>query len=456
MQRVVKLKLHPTPDQRRALLETVEQYADCFNVVSCAGWETRTANGTKLHRKTYYPLRERHPSLPSQLVISARSKASEALKSAFQRQKRGKKVTQPKSKMGAVRYDARTYTYWPDRREVSLSSVAGRLKMPVSVPAYFRPLLEQAKGLDSADLVYYRQQGALWLHLVVTLPEPEHTPDDGPVVGVDLGISRIAVTSDNQFFSSKRVKETNNRYFRLRRNLQARGTKSARRKLRRSRRREARFRSDVNHCVSKRLVESFDPGSTIVLEELTDIRDRAKGKGKRQRRQMAGWSFHDLWQKIAYKAQARGIRVLTVDPAYTSQTCPICSHVSKSNRTSQSWFCCQECGYQSNADRVAAINIASKGRLALTNPHARPLPGKALPRRETTVEGEDTSEPATGGKSGVTRCSREKGAGYPVGGVLSQEPTQGPDGTLVVEGPGLATPAQVCQPARSIQSARVY
>jgi IS605 OrfB family transposase len=191
---------------------------------------------------------------------------------------------------------------------------------------------------------------------------------DGPVVGVDLGIARIAVSSDNRFFSGKRIQETNNRYFRLRRVLQAQGTKSARRKLRRLRRREARFRSDVNHTVSKRLVERLESGSTIALEELTGIRDRAKGQGKRQRRQIAGWSFYDLRQKIEYKAQARGIRVWHVDPAYTSQTCPLCGHISKSNRQSQSWFCCQQCGYQSNADRVAAINLAQKSESVAGHP----------------------------------------------------------------------------------------
>ena len=86
---------------------------------------------------------------------------------------------------------------------------------------------------------------------------------------------------------------------------------------------------------------------------------------------MAGWSFYDLRRKIAYKAKARGIRVLSVDPAYTSQTCPVCGHISPSNRQSQSWFCCQCCGYQSNADRVGALNLAQRGRAALSGLHER-------------------------------------------------------------------------------------
>ena len=361
MQRTVKLKLHPTPVQHTALSETMRLYADCFNKVVRVGWDNHTSNGVRLHHETYYPLREKHPSLPSQLVVSAREKACEALKSVFQRQKRKKKATLPKSKMGAMRYDARTYRYWMDRKQVSLSSVAGRLRMPVHVPAYFQAILHQAEGMDSADLVYSPRQDAFWLHLVITLPDPSPVAPVGKVVGVDLGISRIAVTSNNHFFSSKHIRNTTRRYFRVRRTLQTKGTRSARRKLRRLRRRERRFRSDVNHTISKQLVASLLPGSTLVFEDLTHIRDTAQSYSKAPRCQMAGWSFVDVQQKVTYKAQARGIQVVQVDPAYTSQRCPQCGHVSKSNRTSQSWFCCQACGYQSNADRVGALNLAQRG-----------------------------------------------------------------------------------------------
>ena len=361
MQRTVKLKLQPTSVQHTALSETMRLYADCFNEVVRVGWDNHTSKGVRLHHETYYPLREKHPSLPSQLVVSAREKACEALKSVFQHQTRKRKVSPPESKMGAVRYDARSYRYWVDRKQVSLSSVAGRLRMLVHVPAYFQGILSQAEGMDSADLVYYPRQDAFWLHLVVTLPDPPPVMSVGRVIGVDLGISRIAVTSDNHFFSSKQTRNTTRRYFRLRRTLQTKGTRSARRKLRTLRRREKRFRSDVNHTISKCLVASLLPGSTLVFEDLTHIRDTAKGYSKKQRRQMAGWSFSDLRQKVTYKAQAHGIQVLQVDPAYTSQRCPRCGHSSKSNRISQSWFWCQACGYQSNADRVGALNLAQRG-----------------------------------------------------------------------------------------------
>ena len=74
--------------------------------------------------------------------------------------------------------------------------------------------LEQAAGFDSADLIY--RQSRFWLHVIVTLPEVEFQPS-GDVVGVDLGLNRPAVCSDNRFLGKKYWREIDRRYFRLKR-----------------------------------------------------------------------------------------------------------------------------------------------------------------------------------------------------------------------------------------------
>ena len=130
MKRTVKIKLNTTPEHQSHLLATMQQYAACFNAVTAVGWEGGITNGVALHKVTYYPLRAEYPAMPAQLVISARMKASESIKSATARKKKGRKASRPVSKYGAVRYDARTYTYFKDQGTVSLSSVAGRLKVP--------------------------------------------------------------------------------------------------------------------------------------------------------------------------------------------------------------------------------------------------------------------------------------------------------------------------------------
>ena len=231
--------------------------------------------------------------------------------------------------------------------------------------------------------MFYSHTGDYWLHLVVTLPEPEVSCSAAAqVVGVDVGIRRIAVSSDNRFFAGKRVKEHARRMFRLRRALQAKGTRSAKRHLRRLRQRENRFRADVNHCVSKRLVETLPPGSVIVMENLTDIRERMKARRAQQRREMHNWSFGQLQAFVAYKAEGRGIQVEFADPRFSSQACSHCGHVSRSNRKVQSWFSCVKCGYQSNADLNAARNLAlratgAQSGLSVNQPIVSPVDAKA-------------------------------------------------------------------------------
>ncbi len=357
IQRVVKCKLKTSAAERAMLEETMAQYTACFNHVARLGWEQRLTNGVELHRQTYYLLRGRYPQMPSQLVISARNKAREALKSALARHKQGKKTTCPRASRGTVRYDARSYTFWPRRGEVSLATTGGRLRLAVTVPAYFQRYLEGMVGLDSADLVHYND-GQFWLHVVVTIPDPA-VAEDPAVSGVDVGISRVAVASNGRFFAGKRVKEHARKLFRQRRALQAKGTRSAKRHLKRLSRRENRFRRDVNHRVSKHLVESLPPGSTLAMEDLTDIRERVQAR-RQARRELHNWPFAQFQQFVEYKAAARGIRVVYVDARYSSQGCSRCGHVARSNRRSQSWFACCRCGYQLNADLNAARNLARR------------------------------------------------------------------------------------------------
>src|SRR5439155_5862779 len=124
-----------------------------------------------------------------------------------------------------------------------------------------------------------------------------------------------------------------------------------------------RFRRDSDHVLSKQIVASVEPGATIVLENLKDIRKRltAKRRSKTKRR-MHSWSFASLKAKIEYKAEERGCTVVAVDPRHTSQRCSCCGHTARNNRRSQSVFICRQCRFHLNADLNAARNIAAKYR----------------------------------------------------------------------------------------------
>lgn len=354
VQRTIRVRLKPTPDQRIALLETMRVSTLCFNAVAAYGWQHEQRNGVELHKATYYPLRAEHPTLPSQLVVAARTKANEAIKSALTRRKQGRTTSCPAGTMVPIRYDVRSYRLIG--QTASLATVSGRQIVPFATNPHAAGLLTQATGTDSADLIL--RAGKIWLHVVVTLPDVTFV-DTGATVGVDLGLTRPAVTSTARFLGQKRWREIDRRYFRLKRSLQSKGSKSAKRRLRALRGKLARFRRDCDHVLSKRIVQSVRSGTTVVVENLTDIRGRVKQRGRASRRRLHSWSFAQLRGFLEYKAEAAGCRVVGVDPRHTSQRCHTCGHIERGNRH-ETRFRCLVCGRQDNADRNAAINIRDR------------------------------------------------------------------------------------------------
>jgi putative transposase len=83
MNRTIQVQLHPTPEQAAVLQQTMQQFTSAYNAVIAYGWHNREKNGVKLHHATYRDLKASCPGLVSDLLIQARVKATETLKSAF-------------------------------------------------------------------------------------------------------------------------------------------------------------------------------------------------------------------------------------------------------------------------------------------------------------------------------------------------------------------------------------
>jgi len=341
------------------LLETLRQSTACFNAVTAHGWEAGERNGTRLHHATYAGLRAEYPSLPSQLHCAARVKATEALKSVDERLRQGRKAGCPTSELCPVRYDARSYWVKLSEGRASLASVAGRVCVRLNVCAYYRRYLDWTPC--SADLCFDRKTGRLSLHVVVEADAPEAACDGvcKSFLGVDLGIAEIATDSEGNQYSGEAVKGVRRRVRRIRRLLQARGSKSAKKHLKRIGQKQSRFSRDTNHVISRRLVATAAAHEkALALEELKGIRDRAETVfGREMRWLMGNWAFDQLRQFLSYKAEAAGVPLVSVAPRNTSRTCSKCGHCDKANQKSQAKFLCLRCGFELNADANAAINI---------------------------------------------------------------------------------------------------
>jgi putative transposase len=190
------------------------------------------------------------------------------------------------------------------------------------------------------------------------------------VVGIDLGINFLATTYDSQgksvFFRGGAMKRKRANYKRLRQELQRKRTPSSRRRLKQIGQRETRWMTDVNHQVSKALVDRYGANTLFVLENLTGVRHATEKARLKDRYMTVSWAFYQLRKMVEYKAQLAGAKVIAVNPKHTSQACPKCGYTTKANRNKHKHrFCCQSCGYQSNDDRIGAMNLALRGKAYL-------------------------------------------------------------------------------------------
>jgi IS605 OrfB family transposase len=221
-----------------------------------------------------------------------------------------------------------------------------------------------------------RKDGKWFLLVTVDLPDGIKTPATD-FLGVDLGVANLAADSDADRYSGAAIEACRIRHHHLRRSLQKaaagrkrRGLcpKNIRRKLKSLAGREARFRKDTNHVISKTLVaKAKGTGRGLALENLKGLRHRTRFR-KQQRAKRGGWAFHQLRCFIEYKAKQQGIDLILVDSRNTSRQCSNCGHTAKANRPSQAEFRCVACGHTDHADVNAARNIRSRARAAVNQP----------------------------------------------------------------------------------------
>lgn len=260
--------------------------------------------------------------------------------------------------LGAQPFDARNLSWDHQQRTVSIWTVDGRVK---DIGYIARPealTLLAGHRIKESDLTFVR--GHWYLHAVIDLPEPElAVPTD--VVGVDLGMVRIAVTSDGDDWFGGAVTLRHKKGRRYRQILQAKGTKSAKRKLKKRSGRDSRFVTDTNHRIAKTIVSQAQRTvRAIAIEDLGGIRARVRHR-KPARADFHSWAFAQLGAFLTYKAQAAGVELVVIDPRNTSRECSACGHVDKKNRPDQATFACRACGHTCNADHNAAQVIRHRG-----------------------------------------------------------------------------------------------
>ena len=248
--------------------------------------------------------------------------------------------------------------------QLSINTLDGRVKID-PICRGFNQYLDGTWKFGLAKLL--KSSGKWYLHISATKEVTDFDKQTVKhVVGIDRGLRFLATSYDEQgktaFFDGQTIIRKRAKYQKLRATLQAKGTKSAKRRLKKLSGRENRWISDVNHCLSKTLVQKYGANTLFVLENLNGVSFERTDLPKALRNQNKSWAFYQLEQFLTYKAHLHNSEVVEVSAKYTSQRCPKCGVIKKDNRNHEKHeYHCDNCGYRSNDDRIGAMNIQLLG-----------------------------------------------------------------------------------------------
>ena len=360
-----KIQISVNTDSKVLLDETMSVYSDACNYVSNYVFRTHDLKQFSLNKALYTELREKF-ELKSQMAQSVFKTVIARYKTVLENESKWIKPSFKKPQYDLVW----NRDYSLTQNCFSVNTLKGRVKLPYFAEGMFKYFDHTIYKFGTAKLV--NKHGKYFLHIPVTYDvEESNISDICNIVGIDRGINFVVATYDSkhksEFVSGKAIKQKRAHYSKLRKELQMRQTPSARRRLKVIGSRENRWMQDVNHCVSKALVENNPKHTLFVLEDLTGVRNASERVKTKDRYVSVSWSFYDLEQKLTYKAKQHQSTVIKVDPRYTSQCCPVCGHIEKVNRNKKiHLFTCKNCGYKSNDDRIGAMNLYRMGISYLT------------------------------------------------------------------------------------------
>ena len=384
----LKLRLYPSQQQANLLEATMQQYQLACNLVSNYYFEHNFKSGqSDLQKHLYHLIRDKF-GLKAQMTCST-------IKTVLARYK----TVNTQLKQNPYRFkDKNTSQWYIEKRDLnwlqkpinfkrpqcdlvsirdwsfikgklSINTLAKREKMNYTDRG-FEKYLKVGK-LGTAKLV--KSCGHYFLHISCTLELPSFNKTNlKHVVGLDRGLRFLTTVYDEKdntsFVSGKAIISKRRKYKRLRKQLQAKGTKSAKRRLKKIGQRENRWMSNINHQVTKTLVNQYGSGTVFTIEDLTNVRFATEKVAKTSRYEQVSWAFYQFEQFLTYKAELTSSTVVKVDAHYTSQRCPKCGSINKNNRNHATHeYCCANCGYTSNDDRIGAMNIQLLGTNWVTN-----------------------------------------------------------------------------------------
>ena len=364
MQLSETIKLHMTKEQKLLIVTAMNEYIRTVNsLVSVA------VNGTSISRYTTADVAANLPSaMTNQCIRDAKSIVSKHTKACRRVAAKNRKLAKQKSavmlKEPAVPVLRRSCCYINNQNfkiednrielPVRINNKTMRMSVRTSITDRQKSLLSGVK-LGTMRIVH--KGNKIVAQIVYEVPVSEYS-ESGNTMGIDLGIKCPAVSyiSDGsvRFYGNGRKNKYLRRHYKyLRQKLQHAIRMDV---VQRINNKEQRIMKDIDHKLSRAIIETAVSHNVriIKLECLKNIRSTTR-TSRKNNHNLHTWSFYRLAQYIEYKAKIAGIQVEYVNPAYTSQTCPVCGHVHHAN--DRDYTC--KCGFHIHRDLLGARNICN-------------------------------------------------------------------------------------------------
>ena len=308
-----------------------------------------------VHHAVYYPLREEFPDIPAQGIIRIHKECLAAFRSIKSNGHINHKV--PKKRNCSMRLDKRLYSNF-SVNGISLCSEKSNRRARAELVQFPR-LVELFEKYPTKDPLIFKKRNKIFLSIPFEVPDVDLSNDR--CIGVDLGERRFAVTSDGIMFNDKEYNARRRKLRYLKRCLQKKKTKSARKKKRKLSAKERNQSTDMCRKMANAILSNTD-ASYIILEDLSKIKQKTSRtksgfKKTNHNRRMGLVPFYKFKQILSYKALLKGKRVETVSSYMTSQTDCTTGKVDGA-RKNRRFF--SKNGVALDADWNGAINIAQK------------------------------------------------------------------------------------------------
>ncbi len=348
-----KFKLKETPEGLVSLFST---YREIVNFLISYAFENNVTSFYRLKKETYKGLRKEYPELPSHYLYTACQMATAIFKSFRKRRKKGKAKGKPVFKKEVIMLDDHLFKLDLEEEVIKLSTPSGRIQLEFYSAKYH----EKFKDWKVGQAWLVRTPKGVFLNVVfskeVEVKEPK------TFVGVDLNENNVTLSLPNGEFVQiiTHEREIRTGYYVKRRRIQKKLRSGKRRKelLEKYGQRERNRLNDLYHKLANKIVELAEKYGGIALEDLTEIRESIRYSAEMNGR-LHRWSFRKLQSIIEYKAKLKGVRVVFVNPAYTSSLCPVCG--GKLSPNGHRVLKCSNCGFEADRDVVGSWNIRLRG-----------------------------------------------------------------------------------------------